>query len=65
MNKIRKDFLEICDSDELIEIDSILGRVGGFGLTVEVVYAALEEMKSNPNTSPLLALQIAAKDWDC
>ena len=65
MNKIRKDFLEICDSSELIEIDSILERVNRFGLIVEVTYTALKEMKSNPNTSPLLALQIAAKDWDC
>tara|TARA_B100000780_G_scaffold263786_1_gene217941 strand:- start:889 stop:1101 length:213 start_codon:yes stop_codon:yes gene_type:complete len=65
MNKIRKDFLKICDSDEIIEIDSIINRVNSFGLIVEVVFTALEEIKSNPNTSPLLALQIAAKDWDC
>ena len=65
MNQIRKDFLDICTSDEVIEIDSILDRVKTYGLTVEVVYTALNEIKSNPNTSPLLALQIAAKDWDC
>jgi hypothetical protein len=65
MNKIRKDFLDICDSDELIEFDAILNRVKQFELTVEVVYTALKIIKSNPNTSPLLALQIAAKDWDC
>ena len=65
MNKVRKDFLEICTSDEVIEIDSILERVKIQGLIVEVVYAALNEIKSNPNTSPLLALQIAAEDWDC
>ena len=65
MNKVRKDFLEICTSDEVIEIDSILERVKIHGLIVEVVYAALNEIKSNPNTSPLLALQIAAEDWDC
>jgi uncharacterized membrane protein YjjP (DUF1212 family) len=65
MNKIRKDFLDMCDSDEIIEIDSILNRVNRFGLIVEVVHTALEQVKSNPNTSPLLALQIASKDWDC
>jgi len=65
LNKIRRDFLDICTSDEVIEIDSLLDRVKSFGLTVEVVYSALNEIKSNPNTTPLLALQIAAKDWDC
>lgn len=65
MNKIRKDFLDICDTSEILEIDSILDRVNRHGLIVEVVFTALEEIKNNPNTSPLLALQIASKDWDC
>ncbi len=65
MNQIRKDFLEKVNTKEMLEVLSILERVGKFGLTLEVVYTALKEMKNNPNSSPLLALQIAAEDWDC
>tara|TARA_R110001592_G_scaffold280361_1_gene547747 strand:- start:10006 stop:10203 length:198 start_codon:yes stop_codon:yes gene_type:complete len=65
MNKIRKDFLNKIGSEEIIEINSILDKVNEFGLTVEVIYTALNEIKSNPNTTPLLAIQIAANDWDC
>ena len=65
MNQIRKDFLEKVNTKEMLEVLSILERVGQFGLTLEVVYTALKEMKNNPNSSPLLALQIAAEDWDC
>lgn len=33
-------------------------------LTFEVIYTALQTMKGTKNISPLLALQIAFKDWD-
>ncbi len=49
----------------MINSVTILDRVEMFKLTTEVVYTALNEMKNNPNSSPLLALQIAAEDWDC
>ncbi len=65
MNKVRKEFLKKVDSDEMMKIVAILDRVEMFKLTTEVVYTALNEMKNNPNSSPLLALQIAAEDWDC
>tara|TARA_R110000744_G_scaffold134372_1_gene243352 strand:- start:124 stop:324 length:201 start_codon:yes stop_codon:yes gene_type:complete len=64
MTPIRKEFLEKIREGEMLEIVQLLSEVERFGLTTEVVYTALEEMKSNPNTSILLSLQIAAKDWD-
>ena len=64
MNKIQKELVDN-HIDELTEIDRILSNVQNHSLVVEVVYTALKEMKENPKSSPLLALQIAARDWDC
>ena len=68
MNKVQEKFTEMFKDnhiDELTEIDRILSNVENHGLVIEVVYTALKEMKENPSSSPLLALQIAARDWDC
>jgi|TARA_B110000908_G_C10058244_1_gene359378 uncharacterized membrane protein YjjP (DUF1212 family) len=68
MNKVQEKFTEMFKDnhiDELTEIDRILSNVENHGLVIEVVYTALKEMKENPNSSPLLALQIASEDWDC
>jgi hypothetical protein len=65
MNNIRLKFLDKVNSDEMMNIVAILDRVEMMGLITEVVYTALNEMKNNPNSTPLLALQIAAEDWDC
>lgn len=62
--QFKKEFLNKIKSDKMIEIVEILDRANDFGLTTEVVVTALEEMKNNPETSPLLSLQIAAQDWD-
>ena len=64
MNQIKEEFLEKATTDSMMGIVEILDRAWEFGLGTEIVYTALKEMKSNPNTSPLLALQIAAQDWD-
>tara|TARA_R110002167_G_scaffold100451_2_gene262243 strand:- start:1871 stop:2065 length:195 start_codon:yes stop_codon:yes gene_type:complete len=64
MNKIQKEMVDN-HIDELNEIDRVLTNVQNHSLVVEVVYTALKEMKENPNSSPLLALQIASEDWDC
>jgi len=49
---------------QLNQIFLILQEVSKVGLDAEVVYSALKEIQKNPNMSPLLAIQIAAKDWD-
>tara|TARA_B100000287_G_C19941600_1_gene506665 strand:+ start:51 stop:233 length:183 start_codon:yes stop_codon:yes gene_type:complete len=49
---------------QLEKISKILEECDNYDLTPEVVYFALKEMKIDPNMSPLLAIQIAAKDWD-
>ena len=48
----------------MFEIVQILDKAHQFGLTTEIVVTALKEMKEHPESSPLLALQIAANDWD-
>lgn len=63
--QFKKDFLEKMNQEELIKFNDLWMNVEKCGLVVEVIYTALEEMKSNPSSSPLLCLQIAAKDWDC
>lgn len=64
MDPIREAFLKDYKSDAMFKIVEILDRASQFGLTTEVVVTALKEMKENPESSPLLSLQIAAKDWD-
>ena len=49
---------------QLEEISKILEECDNHSLTPEVVYFALREMQIDPTSSPLLAIQIAAKDWD-
>jgi len=63
--QLKKDFLEKMNSDEMIKFNELWIRVERHGLQFEVIHTALEEMKSNPSSSPLLCLQIAAEDWDC
>jgi|TARA_R110000796_G_scaffold153092_1_gene269500 hypothetical protein len=62
--QFKKEFLNTIKSDKMIEIVEILDRANDFGLTTEVVVTALKEMQNNPESSPLLSLQIAAQDWD-
>jgi|TARA_R110000782_G_scaffold157731_1_gene249978 hypothetical protein len=63
--QFKKDFLEKISSDEMLKFNELWAIVERQGLTFEVIHTALEEMKSNPSSSPLLCLQIAAEDWDC
>ena len=64
MNPVKKKFLEKSTSEEMTDIVECITRAESHGLLVEVVYTALKEMKEYPNSSPLLALQIALEDWD-
>ena len=64
MNPIKEEFLKKSTNQEMLEIAQILTEVERHGLLVEVMYSALRAMKDDPNSSPLLCLQIAAEDWD-
>jgi hypothetical protein len=64
MDKIREEFLEKMNVDAVVEFNDLWTSVEKTGLVMEVIFTALEEMKSNPQSSPLLCLQIAANDWD-
>ena len=64
MDPVREKFLKEYKSDTMFKIVEILDRAHQFGLTTEVVVTALKEMKEHPESSPLLALQIATNDWD-
>lgn len=63
--QFKNDFLEKMSLEEMVKFNDLWTNVEKHGLVVEVIYTALEEMKSNPSSSPLLCLQIAANDWDC
>ena len=63
--QFKKDFLEKINSDEMIRFNELWSNVERHGLQFEVIHTALSEMKSNPSSSLLLCLQIAAEDWDC
>ena len=64
MDKIREEFLEKMTLETTIEFINLWSKVEQTGLVTEVIFTALEEMKKNPQSSPLLCLQIAANDWD-
>lgn len=64
MNKIREKYINVEMQGELMEMAQIITQVEKHGLMVEVMHTALIEMKENPQSSPLLALQIAMEDWD-
>jgi len=64
MDKIREEFLEKMTLETTIEFINLWSKVEQTGLVTEVIFTALEEMKKNPKSSPLLCLQIAANDWD-
>jgi hypothetical protein len=63
--QFKKDFIAKLNQEEMIKFNELWTSVERHGLVIEVIYTALEEMKSNPTSSPLLCLQIAAEDWDC
>jgi hypothetical protein len=65
MNPIKEEFLKVSTTENMLEFAQLVGMIEKSGLLIEVVYTALKQIKSNPKTSPLLALQIAAEDWDC
>ena len=64
MNPIKEEFIKKSTDQEMLGIAQILTEVERHGLLVEVMYSALRAMKDDPNSSPLLCLQIAAEDWD-
>ena len=64
MDKIREEFLKKMTLETTIEFINLWSKVEQTGLVTEVIFTALEEMKKNPKSSPLLCLQIAANDWD-
>lgn len=55
--------LNTYDKISLEEV-ALLDRAAKSGLIVEVVTQALNEVRNHPNTSNLLALQIACHEWD-
>tara|TARA_R100001198_G_C5098213_1_gene131615 strand:+ start:278 stop:478 length:201 start_codon:yes stop_codon:yes gene_type:complete len=63
--QFKKDFLGKITQEEMIKFNELWSSVERHGLVFEVIHTALSEMKSNPSSSPLLCLQIAAEDWDC
>tara|TARA_B110000444_G_scaffold257000_1_gene294562 strand:+ start:330 stop:527 length:198 start_codon:yes stop_codon:yes gene_type:complete len=64
MNKIKEDYLTKVEEGEILEIVQLFDKAEKAGLTIEVVYSALNNMKDFPNSSPLLCMQIALEDWD-
>lgn len=62
----KSTILKVFGSDSEHPMDALSGvieEVQAQGLLVEVIYEALNQMKKK-GTSPLLAMQIAAEDWD-
>lgn len=50
--------------EQLNYVSELLAQAMYHGLEAEIVLDALELIKENPNTDPVLALQLAAADWD-
>ena len=50
--------------EQLNYVSELLAQAMYHGLEAEIVLDALELIKENPNTDPILVLQLAAADWD-
>jgi len=50
--------------EQLNYVSELLAQAMYRGLESEVVLDALELVKENPDMDPILALQLAAADWD-
>ena len=64
MNEIKRDYLAKVEEGEILEIVQLFDRAERVGLTIEVIYSALNNMKEFPASTPLLCMQIALEDWD-
>ncbi|MAR20595.1 MAG: hypothetical protein CMD25_00810 [Flavobacteriales bacterium] len=64
MNDIQKRFVEKATSSEILNVVELLDKASNSGKLVEVVYTAMETIKSNNFITIPLALQIACEDWD-
>jgi hypothetical protein len=64
MNDIQKRFVEKATSSEILDVVEVLDKASNSGKLVEVVYTAMETIKSNNFITIPLALQIACEDWD-
>jgi|TARA_R100000482_G_scaffold124625_1_gene78124 predicted lipoprotein len=64
MNDIQKRFVEKATSSEILDVVESLDKASNSGKLVEVVYTAMETIKSNNFITIPLALQIACEDWD-
>jgi hypothetical protein len=64
MNEIKKRFLEEARLVDISSIVELIGRAESRGLLIEVVHTALEDMKNNKNSTPLLSIQVAIDCWD-
>ena len=51
-------------SSEMLEASQLLTKVERQGLIVEVMFAALKEMKEKPNLSIISCLEVASEGWD-
>ena len=50
--------------EQLNYVSEILAQAMYYGLEAEIVLDALELIKEKPDIDPVLALQLAAADWD-
>lgn len=64
MNKVKENYLAKVEEGEILEIVQLFNKAEKVGLTIEVIYSALNNMKDFPKSSPLLCMQIALEDWD-
>ena len=64
MNDIQKRFVKKATSSEILNVVELLDKASNSGKLVEVVYTAMETIKSNNFITIPLALQIACEDWD-
>lgn len=64
MNKVQENFLKKATSPEMLDIVEILDKASSGGRLTEVIYTAMEIIKTNNHISILLALQISCEDWN-
>jgi hypothetical protein len=56
--------INLSREDQLNDYNNLMEKILQSGLLNEITYTAFLHLKDFPGDSPLLALQIACKDWD-
>jgi|TARA_R110000803_G_scaffold22161_5_gene55260 hypothetical protein len=64
MDKIKKTFIEECQTKKMFDMLQLLAEVEDRGRLLEIIHTSLIKMKLNPKNTPIDCLREAIDVWD-